>query len=95
MPRIECYVSYELKQKISKSAEKKFLSASKYISQILENHFELGESQFVFQRKVMAILCDIYSCVFDPDVENVNRDAVVAHMREIKRQCEEAALMVE
>ena len=92
MARIECYVSDKLKEKISKIADAKSTSVSKLITQILENHFSTGESQAVFQEKVMATLCDIYACVFDESVENTNHDAVIARMKDIKKQCEEAVL---
>ena len=89
MARIECYISDGIKEKVSKLAEKKSLSVSKYISQVLANHCEGEETQAVFQKKVMAILCDIYSGTYNPKIENENQEAVIARMLEIKKQCEE------
>lgn len=91
MARIECYLSDELKEKISKMAEEKSVSTSKYISQVLEKHCaENSQSDLIFQKKVMAILCDIYACVLDPEVESANRTSAINRMQELKRQCEEA-----
>jgi hypothetical protein len=88
MARIECYISDELKEKIALLAKEKHLSTSKYISHILESHFDDEENPVIFQKKVMATLCDIYSCVFDEDTEEVNREAVLSRMVDIKKQCD-------
>lgn len=89
MARIECYISDALKEKIAKTAESKSTSVSKMITQILEGHFSDGDNQGAFQRKVMATLCEIYACVFDTNLEKEKREAAIAHLREIKKRCEE------
>jgi len=62
MPRIECYLSDALKEKLGQLAEQKSISTSKYISQILEMHCNgTDSSNAIFQKKVLAVLCDIYA----------------------------------
>lgn len=90
MARIECYISDALKEKINQLAEQKSVSASKYVTQVLEIHCAGGDNNnAIFQKKVMAALCDIYACVFDSNVRDTNHAEVLTRMQEIKRQCEE------
>lgn len=90
MARIECYVSDELKEKIATMAESKSTSVSKLITQILENHFSGNDNQIVFQKKVLAMLCEIYGSVYDTNLPKENRDAAIKHMRDISTYCDEA-----
>lgn len=90
MARIECYIPDALKDKINELAAQTSLSTSKYATQVLEIHCAGGDNNnAVFQKKVMAALCDIYACVFDPEARDTNRANALARMQEIKRQCEE------
>lgn len=90
MARIECYVSDELKEKIATMAESKSTSVSKLITQILENHFSGNDNQIVFQKKVLAMLCEIYGSVYDTNLPKEKRDAAIQHMRDISTHCDEA-----
>lgn len=92
MARIECYISDALKEKIAQLAEAKSTSSSKIITQILENHFSENDSQTVFQKKVLAILCEIYGSVYDTHLSREKRDAAIQHIRDISAHCEKALL---
>lgn len=91
--RIECYIPDGLKDKINELATRASLSTSKYVTQVLEMHCAGGDNNnAVFQKKVMAALCDIYACVFDPTTRDVNYSSALNRMQEIKQQCEKAVL---
>ena len=92
MARVECYVSDALKDKIAQSADAKSTSVSKMITQILENHFAENNQQAIFQKKVLAILCEIYGSVYDTHLSKEKRDAAIHHIREISAHCEKALL---
>ncbi|EKD73870.1 MAG: hypothetical protein ACD_45C00161G0001 [uncultured bacterium] len=92
MPRVECYLPAVIKEKINRLADQKSISTSKYIAQVLEAHCNgaVDHSNAIFQKKVLAALCDIYACVFDPAAKDANHSAVLMRMQELKRQSEEA-----
>ncbi len=92
MARIECYVSDALKEKIARLADAKSTSVSKMITQILENHFADIDHQAVFQKKVLAILCEIYGSVYDTHLSKEKRDTAIQHVREISLHCEKTLL---
>lgn len=95
MPRVECYLPEAVKEKINQLANQKSISASKYIARVLEAHCNgtTDNSDIIFQKKVLAALCDIYACVFDSTAKDANHAAVLMRMQELKRQSEEAALI--
>ena len=94
MPRVECYLPEAVKQKINQMADQKSISVSKYIAQVLEAHCNgaVDHSNTVFQKKVLAALCDIYACVFDPVAKDANHSVVLMRMQELKKQSEEVVL---
>lgn len=88
--KIQAYVDEKTRLLLAEKAKESSLSTSKYVAQVLTEHVSNSQKDKAYKARILAILANILSCVYDKEACESNADTTQELMNLIKQKCNQA-----